>query len=204
MNWSERNIWDAYYLQLRQSRFTRLLHEIESELEFNEPIKPFIAETLAEITDGVLDIGSGPFSNTYLDPSIKYVRVDFSSQPFFLNYDNTKSVVADVLALPFQDDAFNAVVSKETYCYQMEPIKMLQEMIRVLKPGGKFILMDSEVDLPASQIDRAVDFNPEELKPLITSLGIEDVQVFRLREVSGSYNGVVATGHISALVGTKS
>ncbi len=49
-------------------------------------------------------------------------------------------VSADALMLPFPDDYFDLVLSAGMLCFIKERGKALQEMLRVLKPGGKLII----------------------------------------------------------------
>ena len=41
--------------------------------------------------------------------------------------------------LPFDDDAFDVVISLETFEHLMNPFYSLQEVRRVLRPSGRFI-----------------------------------------------------------------
>lgn len=45
-------------------------------------------------------------------------------------------IAASVLSLPFQDDVFDFVVSSDVIEHTQDPAKALNELIRVLKPGG--------------------------------------------------------------------
>jgi SAM-dependent methyltransferase len=202
MNWSERDTWNEYYSDLRR-RGRQILCEYAGELDFNEPIRAFLDQRLETITDSILDVGAGPFSGSYLDTDKRTVRTDISQKAFIFENPHAVSVAADAIALPFPRDTFKAVVSKEVYGYVDASSRMVEEMVRVLKPGGIFILVDSEASLPAGEVGRAVDFRPEDLIPQLIDLGIRDVEVHRLKPVSAVIDGKQVTGHISALVGVK-
>lgn len=49
---------------------------------------------------------------------------------------------ADVHALPFDADRFDVVVSGNTFHYFDEPGRALAEMARVLRPGGRIVILD--------------------------------------------------------------
>lgn len=69
------------------------------------------------------------------------VRVD--------KYRTAANVVADVEAiLPFQDEVFEIVYSKFLFEHLMNPNFVLKEMVRVLKPGGKLILITDNAAYP--------------------------------------------------------
>ena len=50
---------------------------------------------------------------------------------------------ADALALPFENEAFNAVVSGFLMRNVVDNLRALQEQWRVLKPGGRIVVLDT-------------------------------------------------------------
>lgn len=52
----------------------------------------------------------------------------------------TKTVVGSILEMPFADNSFDIVVSTEVIEHVTEPLKAIQEMHRVLKPGGVVVI----------------------------------------------------------------
>ncbi len=54
----------------------------------------------------------------------------------------TQLVRADAELLGFADHAFDTVVASCTFCSVPNPVKGLQEVRRVLKPGGKLIMFE--------------------------------------------------------------
>ena len=55
-------------------------------------------------------------------------------------------------SLPFQDDAFDNVLSFGAFNYFNDPLKSLQEMARVVKPDGLIVVTDEYADLPNRMI----------------------------------------------------
>src|SRR4030042_3128345 len=203
MKWSERGTWDEYYKNTKPRSGIDFLQQFRIESEFNEPIKRFLDGALLGIDTGILDIGAGPLSGTYLDDGKRYTRVDFSPHAFFFNVPNADSAVAQAVSLPFSDRSFDAVLSKGVYGYQSQPNRMIQEMIRVLRPGGGFILIDDEADVPCGEINKAVDFQPEVLAMEIARLGIAWVRVHKLKEMFATIKGKEVRGTMTAIVGMK-
>jgi ubiquinone/menaquinone biosynthesis C-methylase UbiE len=113
----------------------------------------------------VLEVGSGRgggahFIKRYHAPA-EMVGVDFSKQAVALcrrRYDLPGLIFdhGDAEALPFDDGSFDAVINVESsHCYRSMPT-FLQEIARVLRPGGHFLFTDfrqnGEIDTLHRQI----------------------------------------------------
>jgi len=57
--------------------------------------------------------------------------------------DNVSFVLADAEALPFLDESFDAVTCRMAAHHFPDPEKFISEVSRVLRPGGRFILVDN-------------------------------------------------------------
>ncbi|WP_066172411.1 methyltransferase domain-containing protein [Bacillus marinisedimentorum] len=55
-------------------------------------------------------------------------------------------VVGDAMALPFPDNSFDRVICAEVLEWVAEPEKAIEEMYRVLKPGGKAAVIHTDFD----------------------------------------------------------
>jgi ubiquinone/menaquinone biosynthesis C-methylase UbiE len=60
-------------------------------------------------------------------------------------------------AMPFEDATFDLIVCRAAFKNFSEPVKALAEMRRVLKPGGRAIVIDLRRDTPKQEIDAHVD-----------------------------------------------
>jgi SAM-dependent methyltransferase len=65
---------------------------------------------------------------------------------------NVRYVQADAEALPFPDSSFDIVTCRIAPHHFPNPERFVQESARVLKPGGRFVLIDSTV--PEGEIGR--------------------------------------------------
>ncbi len=105
-----------------------------------------VARILSDIIDGyVLDIGSGSGLLCDLFDIDKYVGVDLSSEMIKIarkKHPDKHFIMADMHALPFEDNSFDTVVSLfGPLSYSTEPENLLQEIMRVSKPGAGIALM---------------------------------------------------------------
>jgi ubiquinone/menaquinone biosynthesis C-methylase UbiE len=59
------------------------------------------------------------------------------------HYSGTlKLQVADVQQLPFADESFDTVATASTFCSVPDPVRGLQELHRVLRPGGQLLMFE--------------------------------------------------------------
>lgn len=107
---------------------------------------PFIAPALGpEAT--VLEIGAGTGKVTrHLVPLARTVLAS-DIAPGMLAWGRARNglrdaVVADAHRLPFADGAFDAVVAMNALSYCVDKDRALAEVRRVLRPGGRLILID--------------------------------------------------------------
>lgn len=89
-------------------------------------------DLLGGVGDGlVLDCGSGGRPDFVDWPNI--VLCEYVEHPL-------NTVRGDALALPFSDDTFDLVLSQATLEHVTDPQQAVDEMTRVLRPGGKLYI----------------------------------------------------------------
>ena len=59
-------------------------------------------------------------------------------------------------AMPLADDLFDGIVCSAAYKNFAEPVKAMDEMFRVLKPGGKALIIDLHPDVPVEVIGKYI------------------------------------------------
>lgn len=99
----------------------------------------FISSNAHEIKGRILDVGCGekPYANLFA--ATEYIGIDIAQS----GHDHTRSnidIFYDGLNIPFEDNSFDSIICFEVLEHVFEPEKIIQEMYRVLKPGGKLIL----------------------------------------------------------------
>jgi ubiquinone/menaquinone biosynthesis C-methylase UbiE len=117
--------------------------------------------------DSVLDVGCGPgnFTRAFAraSPDGLVVGLDASRTMLEqavreLNPPNVRYVRADAAALPFGDETFDAVCCFAALYFIEEPLEAIDEMVRVLAPGGRIALLASVTrgPLPAGVADAVI------------------------------------------------
>ena len=97
---------------------------------------------------------------------------------------------ASVSQLPFPDDKFDLVTAVETHYYWPDLVKDMQEILRVLKPGGMLIIIAEsynggtygKLQQPVMRLLRATSLTVDEHRELFSSGGYTNVQIFEERD----------------------
>ncbi len=106
---------------------------------------------LASASGDILEIGFGSGANLGFYPQDIQRITAIDTDPLFTRLAR-KSIrnspiqlqlhYASAEALPFENEAFDTVVSTLTLCSVSDPARCLSEVKRVLKPGGKLLFME--------------------------------------------------------------
>ena len=129
--------------------------------------------------------------------------------------------LGDANSLPFPDAHFDFVAAAQVYCYVPDLVGALAEAARVLRPGGRLVVLDTDWDMVAwSSADEALTRRmvqaraaaqfahahlPRELPRLLRGAGLEtaDVQTFSIIETdyqADSFGaGIIASTRDAAL-----
>ena len=114
----------------------------------------------ASIGESILDLGSGPgFLACEIAEEVgetgRVFAVDISSDMNSISAtraaaaglsDRIEISEGDATALTFPDSAFDAAVSTQVIEYLADPDAALVELARVLRPGGRLVLIDTDWD----------------------------------------------------------
>lgn len=96
---------------------------------------------------------------------------------------------ASVSLLPFPDSKFDLVTAVETQYYWPELLKDMQEILRVLKPGGTLLIIAEsyksgafeKLQRPVMKALGSTNLSPDDQRALFSSAGYVDVQIFEER-----------------------
>ncbi|HEY3742788.1 MAG TPA: class I SAM-dependent methyltransferase [Bryobacteraceae bacterium] len=88
----------------------------------------------------VLDAGAGEGQYADRFTRHRYTGVDLGIGDNDWNYAKLDAI-ADLLALPFRDDTFDAAINIVTLEHVKEPARVITELWRVLKPQGRLLIV---------------------------------------------------------------
>jgi SAM-dependent methyltransferase len=118
----------------------------------------WLKKTLSALSPGlrILDAGAGELRNKTLCNHLSYISQDFCKYDGggdgrgqqTGSWDNSRiDLVCDITAIPEPDAAFDAILCSEVFEHVPDPAKALDELGRLLKPGGRLILTAPFVSL---------------------------------------------------------
>ena len=125
-------------------------HRAKNMAEGHQPLIDALLEELTSELDNlgsILDLGCGTgaflaqaaasgFSETYgIDASPKMIATAQKTAP------KAEIKLEDFTQLPWSSSSFDNVITIEAIYYCPEPLLVLQEVVRTLKPGGRFDLI---------------------------------------------------------------
>lgn len=121
----------------------------------------------------MLEVGVGTGKNMpYYPASVDIPAIDLTlgmlerakKQAAGLNLD-VDLHLGDVQALDFPDDTFDDVTATFVFCFVPNPVLGLQEVARVLKPGGRLLLLER-----ARSTHPRIDARMDVLDPFVVRL----------------------------------
>jgi SAM-dependent methyltransferase len=142
---------DQLHFDERQSR---AVEETYATADIVEQRRVTLAALALRAGERVVDIGCGP---GYLCEEIAeavgrdgtVVGIDPSAAMLALaehRATGVELVAGDALSLPLEDESFDAAVSTQVYEYVPDMAAALAEARRVLRPGGRLLVLDTDWD----------------------------------------------------------
>jgi SAM-dependent methyltransferase len=131
----------------------------------------------------VLDAGAGEAQYESLFTGLRYTAVDLGVGDADWSYSRLHAV-ADLEKLPFRGDAFDGCINVVTLEHVKEPAAVVAEMARVLRPGGRLLLVTPLEWEEHQQPHDYFRYTRHGLEYLVTRAGL---QVERLDAIGGFF-----------------
>ena len=138
----------------------------------------------------VVDFGSGdrPYEKLFLKKYALYVSLDIRRAE--TTHTRKPDVFIDGEALPILSDSIDCIIFTEVMQYLYEPVPVLKELFRILKPGGRLL---GTVPFGLGEVDDPVDyyrFTRQCLKKMFGDAGFAVIEM----EYVGDIVGVLVAG----------
>jgi ArsR family transcriptional regulator len=159
--------------------------DLERDYSPGRTWQSLVAGTAALLKLGdVLDVGSGdgaaaaaiaPYcrSLTCIDVNERLVE---AARARLGRLGHVRAQVADAHELPFPDASFDAVLVFHTLTYAERPARVLAEAARVLRPGGRLVVLcldeHQQSDVTARYGERHAGFSPRAIRGMLSRAGL--------------------------------
>ncbi len=151
-----------------------------------------------QASDKILEIGMGNgfFVNDLMDmaEALDYTGVDFSPTMVeeasninkeLLRIGNVRFECASIESLPLDDNSFDRITTTNTLYFWPQPKKNIQELQRLLKPGGKILIVyrsKSCMDQLEFTQHGFTKYDPMEVEVLLQEAGFENISTNIIKE----------------------
>lgn len=148
-------------------------------LHFETSIEDSLRKFAAELPEGarVLDAGAGELRYASLFARHRYVAIDLAVGDAQWDYSKLHCM-ADLAALPLAADCCDACVNIVTLEHVREPVAVLAELARTLRPGGQLVMVvpqEWEVHQPPHDYWRFTRYG---MRYLLESAGFTAIHVY--------------------------
>lgn len=138
----------------------------------------------------VLDLGCGiggatfRIANLLTGPTGLAAGVDVSqalltvAQQRAANREDLKFRTGDACAIPYPDGFFDAARTERVFIYLPDRLGAIREMMRVTRPGGRVVLMDTDIDCTAIHSS-----NPPLARKMVSAMAASLPNPFSAREL---------------------
>lgn len=178
ISWAVKFFLDAYYLKIKNS-FNEDVTRFPDKIDENDGRIKEVISFLGNVNDQkVIDVGCGKgrFLKVLQDkyPQGQYYGLDISEKMLAACPQNIKKTHGSILNIPYPDNYFDNVLCIETLEHAVNINGAIKELARILKPGGKIIVIDKNNLKQGKLATQPWEkwFKPHQLKDLLTKHGV--------------------------------
>ena len=134
---------------------SRVVEEFNTSQGAIERRRRITAALALQPGEAILDVGSGPGNQVFemsliIGPDGSVLGIDPAESAIAIasrrcsGLSNVQFQLGEAAQLPFDDKTFDAVMSSQVFEYLDNVSGGLQEMYRVLRPGGRVLIRDTD------------------------------------------------------------
>ncbi len=201
ISWAVKYIIDAEHLRIAR-HFDHTVHHYSASISVQDGRMQAILGELGHAKK-ILDAGCGKGRYAALikqySPDAEIHAVDVSDEMLKHVPSNIVTRKASIQDLPYTDESFDLIYCIEALEHVPNPEAAIDEMVRVLRPGGRLVIIDKNVARQGALAIEAWErwFDINELNTLLTQANLRTKTEFI------GYDGKTADGLFVAWVGTK-
>jgi len=149
-----------------------------------------VQAAIPELFGTVLDVGCGykPYESLFLAPTTKVSRYLGMDVPTNIYLGRDTDIVWNGIDIPMESTSVDCVIATEFFEHSSSPDRVLEEVFRVLRPGGKlFLTVPFLWPLHETPFDYA-RYTPFAIKQKLERAGFYDIRV----QATGGANAALA------------
>lgn len=186
-------------IKIRDMTYEKKYYEKANQNEnkgssLRDAVVEFLAKE-ARAGDSLLEVGCGSgILIPHLPPGVVYTGVDSSAyglRQAKARFANTSFIEVSSDKLPFGKNTFSFVVSIFALEHFPKPKESLDEMVRVLKPGGYLLLLAPNLEFPFARLNslrhKSLAYRVLFMAKRVYDYALRLVEVFTFRTITENY-----------------
>lgn len=179
ISWAIKFFLDACFWRIKSS-FNQSIEDFSETIDLKDGRIEEIVSFFQDLNGKkIIDIGCGKgrFIKALksLFPKAKFYGIDISEKMIKFTPSDTCVTLGSILNIPYPDEFFDFVYCVETLEHAIRLEKAIEEMSRILKPGGKMVIIDKNIEKSGRLITKLWEqwFKIDEILELLKKYNIK-------------------------------